>query len=115
MFKVEKYWKDVIDQKEKIAQYFDEKAIVYWHNTNEKFNVREFVKVNCEYPGEWEGEIKRIERIENLYITVVNVYSSDKKTSLHAVSFIELKNDKIIKIDEYWSEDEEAPEWRRCK
>lgn len=29
------------------------------------------------------------------------------------VTVIEIKNDKIIGIDEYWGEDEEVPEWRK--
>ncbi len=36
-----------------------------------------------------------------------------KKISFHLVSFIKLKNDLIYEMDEYWSDDCEAPSWRR--
>lgn len=39
--------------------------IRFWHCTNECFNVEEFIRANCEYPGEWEGEVERIEKIGN--------------------------------------------------
>ena len=35
------------------------------------------------------------------------------KISFHVVSFIKLKNDLIYEMDEYWSDDCEAPSWRR--
>nr|SUY21531.1 Uncharacterised protein [Clostridioides difficile] len=38
----------------------------------------------------------------NLVITVTHVYAINKPLSFHVVSFISLKDDKIISIDEYW-------------
>lgn len=34
--------------------------------------------------------------------------------SFHVVSFIKLKNDLIIEMDEYWADDSEAPKWRQA-
>lgn len=109
-----KYWEYTLNQDEKMMKnFFDENAIIYWHNTNEKFSVDEFIEINCKYPGKWKGNICRVENLKNKLITVVNVLSEDESISMKAISFIEIKNDKIISIDEYWSEDGEAPKWRK--
>lgn len=111
---IEKYWKDILKQDaEALKSYFDKEAGIKWHNTNESFNVEEFIKVNCEYPGDWDGEVERIEVIGKLIITVAHVWSKDKSMSFHVTSFIRLKNEKIISMDEYWGDDGLPPEWRR--
>ena len=119
------YWNKVLEQNEDgMREYFHKNAVIKLHNTNEKFTVEEFIEINCDYPGKWKGEIERIERIkisktqeieEELIITAVNVLSRDDVLSFHAVSFIKVKNDKIIEIDEYWGDDGEIPEWRKKK
>ena len=81
--------------------------------TNEHFTVEEFIKANCEYPGEWDGEVERIENAGDLIITATHVYPKDKSISFHVISFIRTKQDKIISIDEYWSDDGDAPQWRQ--
>ena len=83
-----------------------------WHNTNEHFTVDEFIKANCEYPGQWDGEIERIVDNKDLLITVVHVFSCDRKLSFHVTSFIVVKDEKIVSIDEYWGDDGIAPQWR---
>ena len=79
------------------------------------FNVEEFIRANCEYPGEWDGEVERIEKIDNLVISVVYVYTKDKTLSFHVTSFIKISGDKIISMDEYWGDDGKAPQWRLDK
>lgn len=44
--------------------------------------------------------------------TVTNVYSTDRNASFHVTSFIEIDKDRIRLLDEYWSEDGKAPQWR---
>lgn len=46
----------------------------------------------------------------NIQDTAVNVYSTDKTDSFHVVSFIKLKDDKIISLDEYWDDDGAPPQ-----
>ena len=107
------YWDAVLKQQaQKIRCFFHEDAYVNWHNSNEHFTVDEFIKANCEYPGEWDGEIERIVESEDSLITAVHVFSCDKKLSFHVVSFIKVQNEKIVSIDEYWGDDGIAPEWR---
>ena len=111
-----KFWKDVLEQNaDAVRDYFDENAYINWHCTNEHFNVNEFITANCEYPGDWDGEVERIEEINDLLVTVTHVYSKDKTLSFHVTSFIKVVNDKIAAVDEYWADDGIAPKWRLDK
>lgn len=114
MMDIDSFWKAVVAQDaDEIRSYFRKTAVIRWHNTNEQFTLEEFIRVNCEYPGNWKGEIERIEKIDNLIITVTRVFSEDPPSSVHATSFIRMEEDKIISIDEYWGDDGIAPQWRR--
>lgn len=111
-----KFWHDVLEQNaDAVRDYFDKNADIYWHCTNEHFNVDEFIIANFEYPGSWSGKVERVEQINDLLITVTHVYSPDRTLSFHATSFIKVINDKITALDEYWAEDGAAPEWRQKK
>ncbi len=108
------YWSCIAAQdEERLRDYFDEDACIRWHNTNEQFNVEEFLRANCEYPGKWNGEIERIETIEKTVITVTRVWTNE--ISFHVTSFFEVTSGRIRKLDEYWSDDGEAPQWRQDK
>lgn len=108
-----KFWKAVLVQDEhKIRKFFHSNAHINWHCTNEHFNVDEFIIANCEYPGDWDGKVERVETLNDLIITVTNVYPKDKSVSFHVTSFIKTKEDKIVSIDEYWADDGDAPKWR---
>ncbi len=110
---INRYWKAALSQEpEAMKSFFHADAWVNWHNTNEHFTVDEFIQANCEYPGSWDGEIERIEELPNLIITVVHVYSVDGSVSCHVTSFIQIKDDKIASLDEYWGDDGKAPQWR---
>ncbi len=107
-------WNDIITQnRAALASYFCEDAVIRWHCTNEKFTVDEYIKANCDYPGEWHGEIERIEEFDSKIILVGKVKSLDNTFSCHVTSFIKLYDDKICEMDEYWANDGEAPSWRK--
>lgn len=107
------FWRDVLAQDaDKICSYFDKDAFINWHCTNEHFNVREYLIANCEYPGEWDGEVERVERISNIVITVTHVYPKDRSLSFHVTSFFQIADDRIQSLDEYWADDGVAPQWR---
>lgn len=111
---IETYWNDVISKRrEAIPDYFCENAIIRWHCTNEQFNVAEYVRANCDYPGEWDGEIERVEKNGNIIIIAGRVTPMDQSDSFHVVSFIRMKDDKILELDEYWSDDGDVPAWRK--
>lgn len=110
---IKSFWNDVISQnREALSSYFTKDALIFWHCTNEQFSVEEYIKVNCDYPGKWAGEIERIVDNGNEIILAGHVYSNDKKISCHVVSFIKIENEKICRLDEYWADDGEVPDWR---
>ena len=110
------FWRDVLEQRaDAIRGYFDRNAYVNWHCTNERFTVDEFIIANCEYPGDWDGEVERVERAGDLFVTVTRVYPRDRTRSFHVTSFIRVRDGKIKAVDEYWADDGAAPEWRAEK
>lgn len=110
------FLKAVLAQDENtIRSYFHENAYVNWHCSNEHFTVDEFIIANCEYPGDWDGDIERVEVVDDLYITATKVYPKDKSAFFHVVSFIRVTNGKIISMDEYWADDSNVPQWRLDK
>lgn len=111
---IHQYWSDVLRQDADAMQdYFQPNARINWHNTNEQFTVEEFIRANCEYPGDWDGEIERIIYANDQIITAVHVYTADRKLQFHVTSFLSVKDDKIICLDEYWGDDGESPQWRK--
>ena len=112
---VEKFWNDINSQNwENLSSYFKEGAVINWDNTNESFNVQEFIKANSEYPGDWLMDIKKlvVADMRNEVISVVRVFLKDKNISFHAVSFFKFDSEKIEKLNEYWGIDVDAPQWR---
>ncbi len=108
------FWKDVLSQdRGALAEYFCPDALVRWPCTNEQFTVQEFIRANCEYPGDWDGEIERADRCGDRLVTVVHVFPGDRSASFHAVSFFTLKDGRIMSLDEYWADDGEPPAWRK--
>ena len=108
---VVQYWNHIAAQnEEELRKYFHENACIRWHNTNEQFNVSEFLRANCDYPGSWSGEVERIEHIGNIIITATRVWSEEK--SFHVTSFFKMTEEKIGALDEYWGDDDIAPQWR---
>ena len=111
---IKSFWRDVISQnRAALPSYFNEKAVIRWHCSNEQFTVAEYIQANCEYPNEWDGEIEQIEETGDTIVLAGRVFSTDITASYHVVSFIKMENDLIIEIDEYWADDGEAPAWRK--
>lgn len=111
---INRFWEAVLKQDAAaIRSYFREDAYVNWHCTNEHFTVEEYIRANCEYPGEWDGKVERVHQSGDLMITATHVYTKDGGLSFHVTSFLSLKDDKIAVMDEYWGDDGEAPKWRQ--
>lgn len=111
---IEAFWRDALSQdRERLPAYFAPDAIIRWHCSNEQFTADEYIRANCDYPGEWDGKIERIEVLDEQIITAVNVYPQTRSASFHVVSFFKMKDDKISSMDEYWADDGNAPEWRK--
>lgn len=111
---IKRFWKAILKQDAAaVKEFFHDTAYVNWHCTNEHFTVDEFLRANCEYPGDWDGEVERVECAGDLIITVTHVFPKDKSASFHVTSFFRIKDRKIASVDEYWADDGEAPLWRR--
>lgn len=111
---IKQYWNYVTTKdEEKLKGCFCKDACIRWYNTNEEFNVSEFMRANCDYPQSWKGRIERIEQNGSTVITAVRIFN--EKMSFHAVSFFNMEGEKIKTLDEYWGDDGEAPEWRKDK
>ena len=107
---IKAFWRAVLAQDEpEIRTYFAPDAYVNWHCTNEHFTVDEFITANCEYPGEWDGVVERIETLGGLTVTVTRVYPKDRSCSFHVTSFLRTENDRIVSLDEYWADDGSTP------
>lgn len=105
------YWKYVAEQNaDQLLTFFHENGVIRWHCTNEQFTVPEFIKANCEYPGNWNGKMERMEQIGVQIITAAHIWSAE--VSCHVVSFFKMEQGKIKQLDEYWGDDGEIPEWR---
>ena len=113
---IQKFWSAVLAQRaDDIREYFHAYAYVNWHCTNEHFTVDEFIIANCEYPGDWDGTIERVENTDGLYIAATKVNPKDRSANFHVVSFIRTVNEKIMSMDEYWADDGKPPKWRLDK
>ncbi len=108
------YWRAVAEQEEDaLRAYFCPDARIRWHCSNEDFSVEEFLRANCEYPGEWRGQVERIEEFGDTVVTAVRVWTEG--ASFHVASFFRMRAGKIAELDEYWGDDGPAPQWRREK
>ena len=111
---VQSFWNDIIAQNRvSLPSYFCDDAVIRWHCTNEQFTVEEYIRANCDYPGKWKGDIERLEKFDSKIILVGKVKSEDETIVCHVTSFIKLQDDKVIEMDEYWSDDGEPPSWRK--
>lgn len=108
------YWQAVLAQQpQQMRRFFDPEAAINWHNTGEQFTAEELIRANCAYPGRWNGRLERVETLPDRIITAVQVFSRDGRISCHVTSFMQLRQDRILTLDEYWGDDGEAPRWRQ--
>lgn len=99
---VKEFWTAIVGQNpNEIRSYFKETAIIIWHNNKEEFTLEEFIRVNCEYLGNWDCEVERMEEIGDLIITVTRIFSMNSSVSVHATSFLRMEDGKIASMDEY--------------
>jgi hypothetical protein len=95
---------------EEAGKLISPSAIIKWWNTREQFSKVNFIEANRIYPGRWRIRIDRLECFNNLVVSVVHVEGND--ISFYTTSFFTIEEGQIIRIDEYWSENSEPPEWR---
>ena len=110
-FDVDKFAQSVVTQNvEVLKDFFTPDAVICWHDSNEQFNVDEYIRANCEYPGKWSGEVQRVEKSGDTIIMVTKICSDESSHLITA--FAKLTNGKISRLDEYYSDINEVPDWR---
>lgn len=110
----DRYWQDCMRQdKEALRAWFWPDARVIWPCTEEVFTLEEFLLANCEYPGNWHGELLHVTPTPMGAVTEVHIASDDGKYSCHAASIFTLYRDRIISLTEYYADDGPPPSWRK--
>lgn len=113
-FDIDGFWRDVLAQnREALPAWFAPGAQVLRHCSNERFSADEFIRANCEYPGDWDREIQRRLWAGDTLITVTRVFSKNSAISCHVTSFFRFDRGKIARLDEYWGDDGPPPLWRQ--
>ncbi len=95
-----------------MRKFLDKDLRVRWHNTNEEFTLEEYIKVNCLYPGNWLSEVKTVIPTNEGWVAITKIYSEDKKVEVYQISIVKIKDNKILELDEYYSENGIPPQWR---
>lgn len=96
-----------------LDQVFSKDAKIIWKNTKEEFNVEELIDVNTRYPGIWSVSPVELFQIEDQYLSIALIEETTSKVSLYMISKYQFQNQKIQELVEYFSDNGEAPEWRR--
>ena len=114
MFDADAFFRAVIEQNaEALRAFFHQDAWVDWLCTSERFTVDEYIRANCEYPGDWWKEKEKCVWTQDGCVLAAKVWPKDESASFHVVSFVQIAQGKITSMEEYWSDDGPAPEWRR--
>lgn len=109
---IKSFWNDLISSnKSELWKYFSEETLINVHNISRMITVEEYINRNCDHTEEWSGEIVRIVEMNGLSVVIAKINTSDVNLSYNVVSFIKIKDDKIINIDEYWAENGRMPMW----
>ncbi len=109
------FW-DTMNKKkwDELTMFFEPISVIRWPNTNEKFNVADYIKVNREYPSIWNLEVEDVQMTERNLVSVIHIKSKNTGTSLRAVSFFRFEKDKIVSLKEYFADDITIPAWRNA-
>ena len=105
---------------QRLRSFFEPDAVVVWANTSEQFTVDEYIRANCEYPGNWEGALDGISALEpqgKKIVFIANVHNGEGFAA-RAVSFASLSDSQtplINRLVEYWGDVDEPPQWRKEK
>jgi hypothetical protein len=108
---IKRFWQLIdVAEFEEAGELISPNAVIRLWNTREQFSKDKYIEGNRIYPGRWRIRIDRLECFNNLVVSVVHVAGDD--ISFYATSFFSLEEGQIIRIDEYWGENSEPPEWR---
>lgn len=108
---IQELWQAGADQDEEaLARFFTPDAEIFWPNTGERFDLAGYLRANCDYPGQWRGEMEKV-AADGSY-SIARVWSQEGEAA-RAVTFYQWKNGKIVQMTEYWGDIGPVPEWRK--
>lgn len=88
---------------------------VIWPASRETFaNSSEFIDMNVNFPGRWQFKKFKTKRLSQTEVlSVVNVFSPDADERFFATSIMTLRGGQIARIETYWAQEGNQPEWRK--
>jgi len=111
---IKSFWKLVSSQKwNETASLLHQDFIAVWPQSKERIiGSMNFIDVNRNYPGNHIVKVVHAFEIGNKVHTTVWI-EADTGQKTFANSIFEIKDGKILSVEEYWAEPYLAPEWRR--
>jgi len=109
---VREFWK-IFDSRKfaEVKPLLIDDFVCVWPQSNEVIKGADnLIALNKNYPGEWKIDCKRVISSENNAVSEIELMCDGKK--VYATSFFEIKDGKISKMTEYWSDPYDAPKWR---
>lgn len=107
---VERFWHEMdAADFEAAAELLDDEYTCDWPQSRERIRGRRnFVAVNANYPGRWHIAVVRL-LAEGEQVATEVALTNDEGQMVRAVSFIELRDGKILRETDYWPEAYDAP------
>lgn len=115
MIDVREYWRLAFAKRvDDLRPFFRQDAAIRWHNTNEEFDVEEFLQVLSQCPGKWQGEFWRVAKTGDGMLTVLRVFpKKGDGPSYRVCAFFTFRKSRLAAIDFFWGDDLPAPEGHR--
>ena len=111
---VEDYFQDLLKRNfSSFDEYFHADAKIYWPVTNEVFTVEQFIELNEEYPGKWNGKLESVDKTLEGFVYTGMIENETRTERYFVTGFAVVGGGKIIRLTEYWAKGEEAPDWRK--
>ena len=108
---IHRLWRAVSAQdRAALAGFFTEDAVILWPNTGEAFTLPEYLRANCDYPGQWAGQVEQVSQDGG--VSVARVWDGEGN-AFRAVSFYLWRGSRVARMEEYWGDIGPAPAWRR--
>jgi hypothetical protein len=106
------YWSATMEQnREALHDCFHESAQIYLHDTNELLDSKSLIDFNCASQIDYKMTVDRINLLDNGQIITITFWQSPEWNGF-ITSFFTLQDEKIIRMDEYYAQCDELPQWR---
>ncbi len=110
----ERYW-DALNRQDMAAlkEMYTEDAVQEWPQSGERIVGRDnIIAIDENYPGMPKATSRRITSGGDLVVAEVTLDYGGETGTYHAVSILELRDDRIARETDYFGAPFPAPEWR---